>query len=89
MLFDGVSFPPSVRSRIRNLQADAHHPEAHLLLAILDNAVHDLDHGGPVTRSAERWFRSRRGAHGEFAFLDVCDYLDIPAKDVRRAILRH
>jgi len=89
MMFDGVSFSPSVRRRIRNLQTDAHHPEAHLLLAILDRAVHDLDRGGPVTRSAERWFRSSREAHGEFAFLDVCDYLDIPAKDVRRAILRH
>jgi hypothetical protein len=89
MMFDGVSFSPSVRSRIRNLQTDAHHPEAHLLLAILDRAIHDLDCGGPVTRSAERWFRSRGAAHAEFTFLDVCDYLDIPAGDVQRAILRH
>jgi hypothetical protein len=89
MMFDGLSFSPSVRRRIRKLQTDAHHPEAHLLLAILDRAVHDLDYGGPVTRSAERWFRSRREAHAEFAFVDVCDYLNIPAGDVRRAILRH
>jgi hypothetical protein len=89
MMFGGVSFSPSVRRRIRTLQTDGHHPEAHLLLAILDRAVHDLDYGGPVTRSAERWFRSRRPAHAKFAFLDVCDYLDIPAGDVRRAILRH
>jgi hypothetical protein len=89
MMFGGVSFSPSVRRRIRTLQTDGHHPEAHLLLAILDRAVHDLDYGGPVTRSAERWFRSGRGAHAEFAFLDVCDYLDIPAGDVRRAILMH
>ena len=88
-MFDDVSFSPSVRNRIRDLQTDTHHPEARLLLAILDRAVHDLDHGGPVTRSAERWFRSSREAHAEFAFLDVCDYLNIPAGDVRQAILRH
>ena len=46
MMFDGLSFLPSVRRRIRKLQTDAHHPEAHLLLAILDRAVHDLDRGG-------------------------------------------
>jgi hypothetical protein len=54
MMFDDVSFSPSVRSRIRDLQTDTHHPEARLLLAILERAVHELDHGGPVTRSAER-----------------------------------
>jgi hypothetical protein len=51
MMFDDVSFSPSVRTRIRDLQTDTHHPEARLFLAILERAVHDLDHGGPVTRS--------------------------------------
>jgi hypothetical protein len=80
---------PSRRSRIRDLQTDTHHPEARLFLAILDRLFTILTTAGRLQDQRERWFRSSREAHAEFAFLDVCDYLDIPAKDVRRAILRH
>ena len=61
-------------------------PERRLLLELLEGAIKDLKHKNANIRAeAHLWIA---GADAHFNFVDVCDWLDIDSKSLRKRLLR-
>lgn len=68
-------------------------PEARLMLAVLDHALNDIQHGARVDSDRARalvaealaWIASD-DLHWPFAFLNICDVLGLDAQAVRRQV---
>ncbi len=63
-------------------------PERHLLVAILERALRDVQsHADPIVRArALNWFKSKRRYVGEdncFGFLDIIEYLGVGVREVK------
>jgi hypothetical protein len=65
-------------------------PEKRLRLAVLLNAITQLQRGGehPAAEEAARWVRGEIDAmHVSFSFAAICETLDLDAEHLARAIL--
>jgi hypothetical protein len=79
--------------QIEPVRARAARGERALMLAVLEDAIRCLQEhwraprAQPrrLAREAEAWIRS--GTERPFSFLAICDALDIPAPDLRAALL--
>jgi len=74
----------STEVRPRALQA-----EEMLLLAVLEQAVADLDHHSPAVRAdADAYIFSYGSDYSMFSFDSVCSYFKLSSTAVREALLR-